>query len=99
MSLPDGPLVAWLGDDFTGGAAVAETLAFAGLPAAMFLEPPTPDMLSRFPGLRGIGLATTARAESPDWMDAHLPGLEPRGDDDLLRQEPARRAPRGLPEH
>ena len=75
MSLPEGPLVAWLGDDFTGGAAVAETLAFAGLPAAMFLEPPTPEMLSRFPGLRGIGLATTARAESPDWMNAHLPEL------------------------
>ena len=75
MTLPAGLLVAWLGDDFTGGAAVAETLAFAGLPAVMFLEPPTPEMLSRFPGLRGIGIATTARAESPDWMDAHLPGL------------------------
>lgn len=75
MSLPDGPLLAWLADDFTGGAAVAETLAFAGLPAAMFLDPPTPDMLARFPGLRGIGVATTARAESPDWMDQHLPDL------------------------
>ena len=75
MSLPPGPLVAWLGDDFTGGAAVAETLAFAGLPAAMFLDPPSPETLARFPGLRGIGIATTARAESPGWMDAHLPAL------------------------
>ncbi len=75
MSLPAGPLVAWLGDDFTGGAAVAETLVFAGLPAAMFLNPPTPTMLARFPGLRGIGLATTARAEPPAWMDEHLPSL------------------------
>nr|WP_246849527.1 four-carbon acid sugar kinase family protein [Rubellimicrobium arenae] len=73
--MPSGPLIAWLGDDFTGGAAVAETLAFAGLPAAMFLEPPTPELLTRFRGLRGIGIATTARAESPGWMDAHLPGL------------------------
>ncbi|TNC65034.1 four-carbon acid sugar kinase family protein [Rubellimicrobium roseum] len=75
MSLPTGPLVAWLGDDFTGGAAVAETLAFAGLPAVMFLEPPTPAMLARFAGLRAIGIASTARAESPDWMDRHLPDL------------------------
>jgi uncharacterized protein YgbK (DUF1537 family) len=75
VTLPPGPLVAWLGDDFTGGAAVAETLTFAGLPSAMFLEPPTPAMLARFPGLRGIGIATTARAESPSWMDAHLPAL------------------------
>lgn len=75
MNLPAGPLIAWLGDDFTGGAAVAETLAFAGLPAAMFLEPPDAAILARFPGLRGIGIATTARAESPAWMDAHLPAL------------------------
>ncbi len=75
MSLPEGPLVAWLADDFTGGAAVAETLALAGLPAAMFLEPPTPATLARFPGLRGVGIATTARAEDPAWMDAHLPAL------------------------
>jgi len=75
MSLPNGPLVAWIGDDFTGGAAVAETLAFAGLRAALFLEAPTPALLARFPGLRGIGIATTARAEPPEWMDAYLPPL------------------------
>lgn len=75
MTLPGGPLVAWIGDDFTGGAAVAETLAFAGLSAAMFLDPPDAATLARFPGLRGIGIATTARAESPAWMDAHLPAL------------------------
>jgi hypothetical protein len=69
-----GPLVAWLGDDFTGGAAVAETLAFAGLPAAMFLEPPTPRCwpASRAPRDRH---RHHARAESPAWMDAHLPSL------------------------
>lgn len=75
MTLPAGHLVAWLADDFTGGAAVAETMAFAGLPAAMFLEPPGPEMLARFSGLRGIGLASTARTEDPTWMDAHLPAL------------------------
>ncbi|MCR9150126.1 MAG: four-carbon acid sugar kinase family protein [Rhodobacteraceae bacterium] len=73
--LPDGPLVAWLGDDFTGSAAVMEALAFAGLPAALFLDAPTPERLARFPGLRGIGVATTARAQTPEWMAAELPRL------------------------
>ena len=39
---PEGPLVAWYGDDFTGSAAVMEVLTFAGLPSVLFLEPPTP---------------------------------------------------------
>lgn len=69
------PRLAWLADDFTGGAAVAEVLAFGGVPAALFLEPPTPALLARLPGLEAWGLATTARAETPAWMDAHLPPL------------------------
>lgn len=73
--LPAGPLVAWYGDDFTGAAAVMEVLSFAGLPSMLFLEPPTATQLERFPGLRGIGVASTARAESPEWMQAELPGI------------------------
>lgn len=73
--LPEGPLVAWLGDDFTGAAATMEALAFNGLPAMLFFDPPTPERLKDFPGLRGIGVATTARARAPAWMDAELPGL------------------------
>jgi uncharacterized protein YgbK (DUF1537 family) len=72
-SLPDGPLVAWYGDDFTGSAAVMEVLSFAGLPSVLFLDCPTPEMLARFPGRRGIGIAGTARARSPGWMREHLP--------------------------
>jgi uncharacterized protein YgbK (DUF1537 family) len=71
--LPEGPLVAWYGDDFTGSAAVMEVLSFAGLPSVLFLDCPTPEMLARFPGSRGIGIAGTARARSPDWMQEHLP--------------------------
>lgn len=52
-----------------------EVLTFAGLPSMLFLEPPSEDQLSRFPGLCGIGVASTARAEGPDWMRAHLPGI------------------------
>ncbi len=71
--LPEGPLVAWYGDDFTGAAAVMEALAFSGLPALLFLEPPTPERLARFPGLRGVGLASTARTWSPERMARELP--------------------------
>lgn len=71
--LPDGLLVAWYGDDFTGASAVMEALVFSGLPAILFLDVPSREQLARFPGLRGIGIASTARSKSPDWMEANLP--------------------------
>jgi 3-oxoisoapionate kinase len=81
--LPDGLLVAVYGDDFTGSAAVMEVMAFAGLPSALFLDLPTEEHLARFPGLRALVVAGTARSHGPDWMDAHLPrifeGLERTG--------------------
>ena len=77
MTLPplptDRPVLAWYGDDFTGSGAVMEVLSFAGLPAVLFLDPPTPEMLARFPGIRAVGLASDARTRSPDWMCAELP--------------------------
>jgi len=74
-SLPNGPLLAWYGDDFTGAAAVMEVLSFAGLPSILFLEPPSEAQLARFPKLMGIGVASTARSQSPEWMDAVLPDI------------------------
>lgn len=75
MTLPPGILIGWLGDDFTGAAACMEVLEFAGVPSALFLDVPTPEQLARFPGIRAVGIATTARSHSPDWMAAHLPRL------------------------
>jgi 3-oxoisoapionate kinase len=72
LSLPAGPLIAWYGDDFTGAAATMEVLTFAGLPSVLFLDPPTPDQMAQFNGYRGIGLAGTARAQTPEWMEHHL---------------------------
>ena len=72
MTLPDGPLIAFLGDDFTGSAATMEVLSFAGLPTVLFLAPPTKAQAARFGAMRGIGIATTARSQSPDWMARHL---------------------------
>lgn len=72
-SLPDGLLMTWYGDDFTGSAAVMEALSFAGLPAILFFDTPTLGQLARFPGLRGLGIASTARSHGPEWMARNMP--------------------------
>ena len=74
-ALPPGPLVAWYGDDYTGSAACMEVLTFAGLPSVLFLDPPTPEQARRFSDMRGIGLAGTARSQTPAWTDKELPGV------------------------
>jgi len=74
MSLPDGILVGWYGDDFTGAAATMEVLAFAGVPSVLFLDVPGDAELARFPEARAVGIASTARSHGPEWMEAHLPG-------------------------
>jgi uncharacterized protein YgbK (DUF1537 family) len=73
QTLPDGLLVGWYGDDFTGAAAVMEVLAFAGLETMLFLDVPSQTQLDRYPNLRAIGVASTARAWSPEEMKKHLP--------------------------
>lgn len=73
--LPDGRLIAWYGDDYTGAAAVLEVLSFAGVRSVLFLDTPTEEQLSRFPDVRAIGIAGTARAHGPAWMDENLPEL------------------------
>lgn len=69
------PRIAWYGDDFTGAAAVAEVLALAGIDATLFLRIPTAAELARLGPLGAVGLAGTARAETPDWLDEHLPEI------------------------
>ena len=73
IPLPEGPLVAFLGDDFTGSAATMEVLSFAGLPSVLFLGQPNTLQMARFADRRGIGIATTARSHPPEWMAEHLP--------------------------
>ncbi|MBV9116737.1 MAG: four-carbon acid sugar kinase family protein [Acetobacteraceae bacterium] len=72
-TLPDGLLLTFYGDDFTGSSAVMEVTAFAGLPTVLFLNPPTPEQLARFADRRVIGIAGIARSQSPEWMDRNLP--------------------------
>lgn len=71
----DRPVLAFYGDDFTGSGAVMEVLTFAGLPTVLFLDPPTPADLARFPQARAFGLAGDARTRDPVWMRANLPGI------------------------
>ncbi|MFQ1701331.1 four-carbon acid sugar kinase family protein [Loktanella agnita] len=71
--LPDGILVAWYGDDFTGAAAVMEVLSFSGVNTMLFLDPPTRQQLENYPDIQAVGVASTARAQSPEWMRENLP--------------------------
>jgi len=73
--LPDGLLLSWYGDDFTGSAASLEVLAFAGVPSVLFLAPPTQKQLACFGNLSAIGIAGTARSQTPAWMDENLPAI------------------------
>ncbi len=71
--LPDGLVVAWYGDDFTGSAAVMEALTFSGLESVLFFDVPTPAQRARFAHVRGLGIAGAARSKGRSWMDEHLP--------------------------
>lgn len=73
--LPEGLLLSWYGDDFTGSSAVMEVLTTAGLPAVLFFSPPTPEQLAKFSGVRAIGIAGIARSKSLAWMDENLPPI------------------------
>lgn len=70
---PDGLLLAYYGDDFTGSTDVMEAFTAAGVPTVLFLRPPTAAWLARFPEVRCIGLAGQSRGRSPEWMARELP--------------------------
>lgn len=66
-------LLSYYGDDFTGSTDVMEAVSRAGLRTVLFLKPPTPEQLAKFPGLRAFGVAGGSRMMSPDEMEAELP--------------------------
>ncbi|MBV5333577.1 four-carbon acid sugar kinase family protein, partial [bacterium] len=72
-TLPDGLLLAWYGDDFTGSTDVMEGLEVNGLRAVLFLEPPTPEQLAALPGeVKAVGVAGVSRTMSPAQMNGDL---------------------------
>jgi uncharacterized protein YgbK (DUF1537 family) len=70
---PEGPLLAYYGDDFTGSTDAMEAMAVAGVPTVLFLDIPSPETLARFPAARCVGIAGSSRGRSPEWMEAKLP--------------------------
>jgi len=52
---------------------VLEAFTAAGVPTVLFLQPPKPEDLARFPEARCVGLAGQSRGKSPAWMREHLP--------------------------
>ncbi len=66
-------LLSYYGDDFTGSTDVMEALSLAGLRTVLFLKPPTPEQLVKFPGLRAFGIAGGSRTMSPEEMETELP--------------------------
>lgn len=73
--LPDGLLLTFYGDDYTGSSAAMEVLSFAGVPTVLFLGPPTREQLARLSGFRAVGVAGIARSQSPAWMEKNLPPI------------------------
>jgi 3-oxoisoapionate kinase len=68
-------LFCYYGDDFTGSTDALEALASNGVPTVLFLEPPSDEMLARFPNCRAIGIAGESRSRDPQWMTANLPAI------------------------
>ncbi|MES2920150.1 MAG: four-carbon acid sugar kinase family protein [Verrucomicrobiota bacterium] len=64
--------LAFYGDDFTGSTDALEWLARAGVRSVLFLDPPAPEMMARFPGLGAAGVAGLTRSLPPEAMRATL---------------------------
>ena len=65
-------LLTFYGDDFTGSTDALEQLTLAGIRTALFIQPPTPAQLKKFPGLQAIGVAGKTRSLTPDAMEHEL---------------------------
>ena len=70
---PDKPIFSFYGDDFTGSTDALEALATSDVSAVLYLRPPDAEDLSKFPGVRAVGIAGESRSRSPQWMRENLP--------------------------
>lgn len=62
-------LLAFYGDDFTGSTDALEFLSRAGAKTVLFVEPPSPEQLSRYESLDAIGVAGMTRSMPPGNME------------------------------
>lgn len=65
-------LLTYYGDDFTGSTDALEVLSAAGAKTVLFTEPPTKELLAKYPGVQAVGLAGIARSLPPTEMEAEL---------------------------
>ncbi len=65
-------LLTFYGDDFTGSTDALEQLSLAGIRTALFIAPPTPAQLKKFPGLQAVGVAGKTRSLAPAAMEREL---------------------------
>jgi uncharacterized protein YgbK (DUF1537 family) len=65
-------LLTFYGDDFTGSTDALEQLTLAGIRTALFIAPPTPAQLKKFPGLQAIGVAGKTRSLAPAAIEREL---------------------------
>jgi 3-oxoisoapionate kinase len=72
MPAADNLLLSFYGDDFTGSTDALESLTRAGAKTVLFIEPPTPLRLTRYPNLRAVGVAGMTRTMTPDAMEETL---------------------------
>jgi uncharacterized protein YgbK (DUF1537 family) len=68
-------LLVFYGDDFTGSTDALEVLTLAGLRCALFLSPPSPEMLADLGPFDVIGIAGDSRGLSKSEMDQVLPTI------------------------
>ena len=72
MSKEKNILLAFYGDDLTGSTDALEFICRAGAKAVLFLDPPTPEQLSKYPDLNVYGVAGLTRSLSPQAMEKEL---------------------------
>jgi len=65
-------LLTFLGDDNTGSTDSMEALAKGGVNTVLFLSPPAPADLSRFPGVQAVGVAGMTRTMPKGEMEEVL---------------------------
>lgn len=68
----DGLMLAFYGDDFTGSTDALEFLSRAGVDTVLFIAPPRPEQLTRYPGLQAVGVAGMTRSMPPRDMEKTL---------------------------
>jgi uncharacterized protein YgbK (DUF1537 family) len=65
-------LLTFYGDDFTGSTDALEQLTLAGIRTALFIIPPTPAQLKKFPDLQAVGVAGNTRSLAPAATEREL---------------------------